>query len=441
MPYGIPDASDFIYVGNPNLNDPSFQAANPHPSAMDYIHQGRQGMHHAGKQLFAGRVRSGARSITKGGYLSEMAGPDQQEAWDNMGLIKRMWAEDWSPRSFYKGPTQFAFDPYNTALFNPSVAFYKGSEAGAARLGKPVEKMLNHSEWAKGAGLVDENGKMSRMWDPRMLSRISAAGDYSKMGSKPLSEATAKHLDSYLRISRNGQMADNLAKTGEPITGDMAAEATRLGVQGAMSGRMMGTMEGLRFGEAGASSASGAIREGASFGVKAGLKFGSNIRSMATDSEGAKLGFRDILSGTARSAAQDATEEGAKALGGDVVKNGIKTVGKQLGARLGVEAAELGGAVAEGGLNPVMDFLAIEGFVQMGLDVGKIGVTIAGDALKSAATSFRGNIGKSGFGNGYKDTSAAATSRQRGVLAIQNSRLNARSMLGAEGSLMASHFS
>jgi hypothetical protein len=44
------------------------------------------------------------------------------------------------------------------------------------------------------------------------------------------------------------------------------------------------------------------------------------------------------------------------------------------------------------------------------------------------------------FGMGYNDTEAAATSRARGVMAIQNSRLNARSMLGSEAGMMAAHF-
>jgi hypothetical protein len=44
------------------------------------------------------------------------------------------------------------------------------------------------------------------------------------------------------------------------------------------------------------------------------------------------------------------------------------------------------------------------------------------------------------FGTGFKDNEVAATSRARGVMAIQNSRLNARSLLGSEASMMAAHF-
>lgn len=57
-----------------------------------------------------------------------------------------------------------------------------------------------------------------------------------------------------------------------------------------------------------------------------------------------------------------------------------------------------------------------------------------------AVQSAKGSIDKSIMGMGFKDNSVAATSRQRGVMAIQNSQLNARSILGSEAGMLASHF-
>lgn len=64
---------------------------------------------------------------------------------------------------------------------------------------------------------------------------------------------------------------------------------------------------------------------------------------------------------------------------------------------------------------------------------------MAGKTLGSAtrtvidgANSIKGSIDKPIMGMGFKDNSIAATSRQRGVMAIQNSRLNMRSVLGNE---------
>jgi hypothetical protein len=66
----------------------------------------------------------------------------------------------------------------------------------------------------------------------------------------------------------------------------------------------------------------------------------------------------------------------------------------------------------------------------------KAGINFGKDGMKS----MQGNMHTGIFGAGYKDDEVRATSRARGVSAIQNSRLNARSLLGSEGAMMASHF-
>ncbi len=65
----------------------------------------------------------------------------------------------------------------------------------------------------------------------------------------------------------------------------------------------------------------------------------------------------------------------------------------------------------------------------------KAGINFGKDGMKS----MQGNMYGGMFGT-YKDDEVRATSRARGVAAIQNSRLNARSLLGSEGAMMASHF-
>ena len=119
-----------------------------------------------------------------------------------------------------------------------------------------------------------------------------------------------------------------------------------------------------------------------------------------------------------------------KALG---TSNTFRALGTSAGAKvLGARAAAL--AI------PGLQFVAAASFVydlgKMGGEVIKSGINLARDANKS----LQGSINKPMFGMGYKDTEAAATSRARGVMAIQNSRLNARSVLGSEAAMMASHF-
>jgi hypothetical protein len=87
--------------------------------------------------------------------------------------------------------------------------------------------------------------------------------------------------------------------------------------------------------------------------------------------------------------------------------------------------------------NPIMTASAIYDITKMAATavIGG-GARLARDAVKS----MQGSINKPGFGMGFVDNEVAATSRARGVMAIQNSRLNARSTLGAEASMMAAHF-
>jgi hypothetical protein len=88
------------------------------------------------------------------------------------------------------------------------------------------------------------------------------------------------------------------------------------------------------------------------------------------------------------------------------------------------------------GLNVLATAALVYDLGKMAGEVVKSGINLAKDANKS----LQGTINKPLFGMGYKDTEAAATSRSRGVMAIQNSRLNARSMLGSEAAMMAAHY-
>jgi len=122
-----------------------------------------------------------------------------------------------------------------------------------------------------------------------------------------------------------------------------------------------------------------------------------------------------------------------------------KNIIRELGIKNTLAVARSGGGMALGvrGLAaalPVVNVLATASLVydlgKMGGELVKSGINLARDANRS----LQGSIAKPAFGMGYKDTEAAATSRARGVMAIQNSRLNARSMLGAEGAMMAAHY-
>jgi len=107
---------------------------------------------------------------------------------------------------------------------------------------------------------------------------------------------------------------------------------------------------------------------------------------------------------------------------------------------VGAKFAGMGAARVVGSAMTPIGFLSMGQLVyDIGKGFGKIasrGVNFARDAMKS----MQGSINKPLFGAGFKDNEVAATSRARGVMAIQNSRLNARSLLGSEAAMMAAHF-
>lgn len=79
----------------------------------------------------------------------------------------------------------------------------------------------------------------------------------------------------------------------------------------------------------------------------------------------------------------------------------------------------------------------------MAYDLAKMGTQLAGYSMKTAGEaylSFKGDTRTKIMGQTFKDSEAAMTSRARGVQAIQNSRLNARSALGAEAGGLSAHF-
>jgi hypothetical protein len=129
-----------------------------------------------------------------------------------------------------------------------------------------------------------------------------------------------------------------------------------------------------------------------------------------------------------------------RVLKGSVIKNlggftnalKVATKSKQGATVLGARTA----AMAIPGLNLLATASLVYDLGKMGGEVVKSGINLAKDAVKS----MKGSMDKPLFGMGYKDNEVAATSRSRGVMAIQNSRLNARSALGSEAGMMASHF-
>jgi len=117
------------------------------------------------------------------------------------------------------------------------------------------------------------------------------------------------------------------------------------------------------------------------------------------------------------------------------VKGASKFAMQTGSARVGLAVAGEAALAAVPGLNLIFAADLAYQLAKLGGMAVKGAINFGKDAMKS----MQGNINGGMFGT-YKDDEVRATSRARGVMAIQNSRINARSLLGSEGAMMAAHF-
>lgn len=119
---------------------------------------------------------------------------------------------------------------------------------------------------------------------------------------------------------------------------------------------------------------------------------------------------------------------GAKALGGALRKAEYAAAGKGAAA-LGLRA-----------LGTRLPGIGLLMTLWTGYDIAKAIVPRVPEFAANVYNSYTGWGNRRMFGAPFKTNEAAMTSRSRGVMAIQNSRLNARSVIGAEAGGMHAYF-
>jgi hypothetical protein len=235
----------------------------------------------------------------------------------------------------------------------------------------------------------------------RVMPRSAGVG----MIQYPTSQITLAGTGAFSEASVMGRAMGGGAQVG--LTGNLMASAGANAGSRAFMGYVRGAL-----GNAGAGGLTGEALDGANKAV-------SHIQTAIQKAGIAGPFDEKVLQGSV-----------FKNLG---VTNTLKAAGTKQGAMvLGARTA----AMAIPGLNLLATASLVYDLGKMGGELIKSGANLAKDAVKS----MKGSIDKPVFGMGYKDNEISATSRSRGVMAIQNSRLNARSMLGSEGSMMAAHF-
>lgn len=345
-----------------------------------------------------------------------------------------------------------ALGRYNSlAMFNSAekTQFYSPFQMVANFGGKQAAKnsAFRTAVYGSDAALAPD----TQVFQRGMVSMITAGRRIDKLSAKAANgsaRATRKLNTAQEQIKRLTLMNNPGAGTG-PVTlvdklDNLMAQKTITKSEIGLTGNLMasaGATEGSRFVQGyfrGALGHAGSGGLGLVGQANAGANRAVSHLAMALDRTGkAGLGIDDAGRLTGRFAgvyerkAALALEQGVfKTLGPKAVMQAAstKTGAMALGARTA--------AMAIPGLNLLATASLVYDLGKLGGEVVKSGINLAKDAVKS----MKGSIDKPMFGMGYKDNEVAATSRARGVAAIQNSRLNARSALGSEGAMMASHF-
>lgn len=367
------------------------------------------------------------------------------------------------PRAFSRYHSMSVFAESSNFAYTP---FAGSSILGNTKFGKNlVEKSgmkLKEGESAFGPGLISgiSAGRRVDVLERKALKGSSRA--ITKL------EKVDKSLTNLARMNNPNMMTKSViqgAKQNTRFAGEYMltaqerlAQARAAGLSGTVLDQTMKsavTAEGMGAigvrGNIYASSMPGAFTKFSGGYVRGAMGFGNTAGLTGRALEGARAAEARFGGAFAKAFGEEGLSFGGKLFKG--AEGGIEllqgTGGKALFKGLGTEgiaklAASGGGRVlAARGLAMAVPGLQVLATASLVYDLGKM----AGEVVKSginlakdANRSLQGSIAKPAFGMGYKDTEAAATSRARGVQAIQNSRLNARSALGTEGAMMAAHY-
>jgi len=318
-----------------------------------------------------------------------------------------------------------------------SLSVFTAAEGSGLYTFAQGHRLLNKLPMKSVRAAVGATDETAALFGPGLLSAVTAGTKLDGLGSKVGMNQLELNIRRLATTNNPALFKAPLIASGSiggasvPIYGassamDTGLAAMRAGEKGVAGNLMASAMAG-----SGTRYFAGYFRGAQGFAGAAGL--------MDDSLKGATTAVKHLTSaleaqGLKRSGAQVATRalsEGVfKTLG---TKRVLQASMTSTGARvLGARAA----ALAIPGLQVAAAASLIYDLGRMGGEVIKSGINLARDA----SVSLQGSINKPMFGMGYRDTELAATSRARGVMAIQNSRLNARSALGSEASMMAAHF-
>lgn len=293
--------------------------------------------------------------------------------------------------------------------------------------GRAAAKVAKAQEQVKRLAMMNNPALLQSQTTVQVASSINA-----QVGGRKIIGMSGMTAQERLAMARAAGPQAGMSPMARALAG-----GPQVGLTGnlmASSGATRGSraVQGYIRGALGHAGGAGLIGEADVFANKAVNQLAIGM-SRAAGHDVAALGIKEGYDVLAKNALKVGGEGVVKTFGKTEGVSLLKTLGTKQGAAvLGTRAA----AMAIPGLNLIATASLVYDLGKMGGEVVKSGINLAKDAVKS----MKGSIDKPMFGMGYKDNEVSATSRSRGVMAIQNSRLNARSALGSEGAMMASHF-
>lgn len=391
------------------------------------------------------------------------------------------------PANWTRMPTHGSLDAFDDASRKAYRPFNTLSGKGANTLAsKGVSKALNSNavgartaarlqKWqimsADEIAAVKGGARAPDMVSGGVLSRISASakiagwGDSTQLANTRMAGNAAKFLggtDSSLMKAAQGIYGEGLGSASRAEMADLVSASSRGRLSQFVGGYLRGA-DGLGL------RTSDVLMGKAPVGKVKPLLNGMGI-GRGGEEAAAKVGLRPAFMRGAAMAEHHLADAGIQRVAGKYVATGLGRIGLaeggglvakeglEVGAKVGVKA--LGRlAMEEGGMKIAAKAGVAMGGQALGMAIPGVNVVMAAwtaydltkmgmEAMAGAGTmalegfkSFQGSLYKPTMGMGYRDSEAAATSRARGVMAIQNSRLNARSILGSEAGAMAAHFS
>ncbi len=403
-----------------------------------------------GKNIFGKTTKRGRKMEAKNAKALSLGQPGKT------GSFKRFRRGNLTadPRAFMRNPNLSGFGAHSAGFASPNAggALASISNQGAKLFGKGKNETLF------SGGIFSRTGAVTKLERRAARGRSTARGDLNltriaKMNTPvspftttpwgirgPQGRFVSPRATDVIQHGALGPLIDKGA-AGQALTVGERRQMAIAGISGKHSKslfRMMHTEGGsiaAGFGERTSVAASGNIIAATSdkYFVSPLTKALEKNASLMNRALGAGIGMQGQL---ASSLAPGILAQRTGLMAEEIVQKGIV---KTLGVRGAAEAVGAGGARLAVGIGMTTLGKAIPGInllfaADMAYQLAKLGGLAVKGAInfgKDGMKSMQGNISGGVFG-GYKDNEVAATSRARGVAAIQNSRMNARSLLGSE---------